>query len=65
MYLHATGTIADVEKLAPYWGEEARVLTELRAEGVVKNLFRLNDHQVYLILEADDVEDAASSLGTR
>jgi hypothetical protein len=63
MFLHAIGTIPDVEKLAPYWDEETRVLTELHAEGVVKNLFRLNDRQVYLILEADDVEDARRQVG--
>jgi hypothetical protein len=38
MYLHATGTIPDPDKLAPYWPEETRVLAELHAEGVVKSL---------------------------
>ena len=36
MYLHATGTIPDPDKLAPYWPEETRVLAELHAEGVVR-----------------------------
>jgi hypothetical protein len=35
MYLHATGTIPDPDKLAPYWPEETRVLAELHAEGVL------------------------------
>jgi uncharacterized protein YciI len=63
MYVHATGIIPDVEKLAPHWDEETRVLTELHAEGVVKNLFRFNDRQVYVIIEADDVEDARRQIG--
>ena len=58
MHLHATGTSPDVEKPAPYWEEGSRALAELHAEGVVKSLFQLNDRPVvYLILEADDVED--------
>ena len=59
MYLHATGTIPDLDKLEPYRPEETRVLAELHAEGVVKSLFRLSDRPgVYLIVEADDVEEA-------
>ena len=64
MYLHATGTIPDLDKLAPYWPEESRVLTKLHAEGVVKNLYRLSDRPgVYLIVEADDVEEARRQVG--
>jgi muconolactone delta-isomerase len=64
MYVHATGTIPDLDKLAPYWDEETRVLAELQAEGVVKNLFRLSDRPaVYMILEASDVEDARNQVG--
>ena len=63
MHLLATGTIPDFEKLAPFWDEESRVLGELHAEGVVKNLFRVNAGQVYLILEAGDVEDARRQVG--
>jgi hypothetical protein len=43
MYVHATGTISDLDKLAPYWDEETRVLAELQAESLMKNLFRLSD----------------------
>jgi hypothetical protein len=43
VYLPATGTIPDLDKLEPYWPEETRVLAELHAEGVVKILFRLSD----------------------
>jgi NAD(P)-dependent dehydrogenase (short-subunit alcohol dehydrogenase family) len=59
MYLRATGTIPDLDKLEPYWPEETRVLAELHAEGVVKSLFRLSDRPgVYLIVEADaDLSD--------
>jgi hypothetical protein len=50
MYVHATGTIPDLDKLEPYRPEERRVLAELHAEGVVKNLLRLSDRPgVYLI----------------
>ena len=64
MYVHATGTIPDLDKLEPYRPEETRVLAELHAEGVVKNLFRLSDRPgVYLIVEADDVEEARRQVG--
>ena len=64
MYVHATGTIPDPDKLEPYWPEETRVLAELQAEGVVKNLFRLSGRpKVYLIVEADDVEEARRQVG--
>jgi muconolactone delta-isomerase len=64
MYVHATGTIPNPDKLEPYRPEEMRVLAELHAEGVVKNLFRLSDRPgVYLIVEADDVEEARRQLG--
>jgi uncharacterized protein YciI len=63
MFLHAKGTVQDVEKLAPYVEEEKRILAELHAEGVVKYLFRLNVHEVYLIVEADDLEDARKQVG--
>jgi hypothetical protein len=64
MYLHATGTVPDIDKLAPYWDVETRILAELHAEGVVKDVFRLTDRPgVYLIVEANDVEDARKQLG--
>ena len=64
MYVHATGTIPDLDKLEPYLPEETRVLAELHAEGVVKNLYRLSDRPgVYLIVEADDVEEARRQVG--
>jgi uncharacterized protein YciI len=64
MYLHAIGTVPDIDKLAPYWDEEKRTLAELHAEGVVKNVFRLTDRPgVYIIVEANDVEDARKQLG--
>ena len=64
MHLHATGTITDLDKVEPYLPEETRVLGELHAEGVVKNLFRLpGQPKVYLIVEADDVEEARRQVG--
>ena len=64
MYVHAIGTIPDLDKLEPYWPEETRVLGELHAEGVVKNLFRPSGQpKVYLIVEADDVEEARRQVG--
>jgi hypothetical protein len=63
MYLHATGTIPDPDRLA-YWPEETRVLAELHAEGVVKDLYRLSDRPaVYLIAEADDVGEPRRQVG--
>jgi len=51
-------------QLEPYRPEETRVLAELHAEGVVKSLFRLSDRPgVYLIVEADDVEEARRQVG--
>jgi uncharacterized protein YciI len=65
MYLHATGTIPDLDKLEPHLPEETRVLAELHAEGVVKSLFRVSDRPgaVYLIVEADDAEEARRQVG--
>ena len=65
MYLHATGTIPDLDKLEPHLPEEQRVLAELHAEGVVKSLFRVSDRPgaVYLIVEADDAEEARRQVG--
>jgi hypothetical protein len=64
MYLHTTGTVPDIDKLAPDWDEETRTLAVLHAEGVVKNVFRIKDRPgVYLIVEANDVEDARKQLG--
>ena len=51
MYVHATGTIPDLDKLAPYWDEETRVLTEFHTEGVTKNLFRLSDRPAVYMIE--------------
>src|SRR5580704_6973394 len=64
IHLHATGTITDLDKVEPYLPEETPVLGELHAEGVVKNLFRLpGQPKVYLIVEADDVEEARRQVG--
>ena len=64
MYFHATGTIPDVDKLGPHLDEETRVVTKLHEEGVVKSLFRLTERSgVYMIVEADDVEDARKQVG--
>jgi muconolactone delta-isomerase len=64
MYIHATGTITDLEKVQPYLPEETKVIAELQAEGVVKNLYRLPDQpKVYLIVEADDVDEARRQVG--
>lgn len=64
MLLHATGSISDIDKLGPLWDEETRVLAELHAEGVVRSLFRLMDRPaVYMIVEAEDVDDARKEVG--
>ena len=64
MYIVATGIITDLEKVQPYLPEETKVIGELQAEGVVKNLYRLPDQpKVYLIVEADDVAEASRQVG--
>ncbi|MCW2750266.1 MAG: hypothetical protein JWR83_1376 [Aeromicrobium sp.] len=64
MYFHATGTIPDLEKLGPHLEEETQVVTKLAEEGVIKGLFRLTERSgVYMIVEADDLEDARKQVG--
>ena len=65
MYLHATGTFTDFDKIGPYWEEEKRVTAELKAEGVFKNVYRrVSDGPgVFVIMEADDVDDAHTQTG--
>ena len=64
MFVHATGTMPDPDKLGPLLEAETRVVATLHAEGVLHNVFRVVEHPgVYMIIEADDVEDAGAQLG--
>jgi muconolactone delta-isomerase len=64
MFVHATGTIPDPDKLGPHLEEETRVVATLHSEGLLHNVFRVVEHPgVYMIIEADDVEDARKQLG--
>ena len=40
MYLYATGTFTDFDKVGPYFEEEMRVTAQLKSEGIIKSLYR-------------------------
>ena len=64
MYLYVTGTVTDPGGLAPHAEGEARVLRELKADGVVLSAFRRHDRPgAFLIVEADSLQDAQQKLG--
>ncbi|MEU6495094.1 hypothetical protein ACWEQ2_24295 [Streptomyces sp. NPDC004096] len=64
MYLHVTGTVTDPSGLAAHAADEARVLRELKADGVVLSAFRRNDRPgAFLLVEAESVRDAQDRLG--
>jgi muconolactone delta-isomerase len=55
----ATGAISDPSKIGPYRGEEMKILADLQAEGVVERAYRRSQGPgVFLIVNADDLEDA-------
>ncbi|MFF7472859.1 YciI family protein [Streptomyces sp. NPDC008092] len=64
MYLHVTGTVTDPGGLAAHAEGEARVLRELKADGVVLAAFRRDDGPgAFLVVEADSLQDARNKLG--
>ncbi|MFJ9559094.1 hypothetical protein ACIRQQ_03510 [Streptomyces fuscichromogenes] len=64
MYFHVTGTVTDPGRLSAHAEGEARVLRELKADGVVLSAFRRQDRPgAFLLVEADDVQDAQHQLG--
>ncbi|MDT0469264.1 YciI family protein [Streptomyces gibsoniae] len=64
MYLHVTGTVTATDGLAAHSEEEARVLRELKADGIVLSAFRRHDGPgAFLVVEADSLQDAEAELG--
>jgi uncharacterized protein YciI len=64
MYLHVTGTVTDPSGLAAHAEGEARVLRELKADGVVLSAFRRHDRPgAFLLVEAESLQEAQDKLG--
>ena len=65
MYLHATGTFTDFDKVGPYFEEEMRVTAQLKSEGIIKSLYRRvsGGPGVFAVMEANDLEDANKQVG--
>lgn len=63
MYFLATGTLTDPSQIGPHQQEEARVLTELREQGLVREAFRkAAGPGVIGILEASSLEEAQAQM---
>ena|SRR5258708_450453 len=65
VYLHATGTFTDFDKVGPYFEEEMRVTAQLKSEGIIKSLYRrVSDGPgVFAVMEANDLEHANKQVG--
>jgi uncharacterized protein YciI len=60
----ATGAISDPSKIGPYRDEEMTILANLQAEGVVEHAYRRSQGPgVFLIVNANDLEDAQRHMG--
>jgi uncharacterized protein YciI len=63
MLFIAIGALTNLDRVGPLVEEEMRVLNELRSEGRVKAaLRRKHEPGVFLVVNADDVEDATLQL---
>jgi hypothetical protein len=63
MYVHVTGTVTEPAQLAPHAEEEARVLRELKDDGIVLSAYRRHDRPgAFLLVEADSLQDARDEL---
>ncbi|MFE7789778.1 hypothetical protein [Streptomyces sp. NPDC057460] len=59
-----TGTVTDPSGLGAHAEGEARVLRELKADGVVLSAFRRHDQPgAFLLVEAESLQDAQDKLG--
>lgn len=57
MIVIANGSITNPKALAPHVNDEMRVVGELKAEGIIKNLYRrAAGPGVYLILEGPSID---------
>ena len=64
MFILAIGSLLKPQETAAHMADEARVLAELRAEGLVKQSFRYRDRPgVVSILEAASVDEARAKMG--
>jgi uncharacterized protein YciI len=63
MLFVAIGALTNLDKVGPFVDEEMRVLNELRNEGRVRAaLRRKHEPGVFLVVDADNVEDAKVQL---
>jgi hypothetical protein len=63
MYFLATGTLTDLSQAGPHQEEETRVLSELRARGLVREAFRrAAGPGVVSILEASSLQEAQEQM---
>jgi uncharacterized protein YciI len=63
MLFVAIGSLTNLDKVGPFVDDEMRVLNELRKEGRVKAaLRRKHEPGVFLVVDADNVEDAKFEL---
>jgi muconolactone delta-isomerase len=61
----ATGSISDLDALAPFVEEESRVAGELKAEGVVKAVYRRSAALgAYFLLEGTDLDEIRGRIET-
>lgn len=65
MIVLAKGSIANPEALAPYIEDEMRVVGELKADGVVKAIYRrAAGPGVYLLLEGSSIDAIRERMDT-
>jgi hypothetical protein len=65
MIVLAKGSISKPEALAPHVDDEMRVVGELKAEGVLKAVYRRTAGPgVYLMLEGSSIEAVQGRMGT-
>jgi hypothetical protein len=63
MIVLVTGAIADPDVLTPYLEAEIRIVGELKAEGVLKALYRRTAESAsYLILEGSSIDGVANQI---
>jgi muconolactone delta-isomerase len=65
MIVFARGSIADPEALAPHREAEMRAVVQLKADGVMKAVYRrTGEPGVYLVLEGASVDAVAKRVNT-
>jgi hypothetical protein len=65
MIVFARGSITDRDALAPHRDEEMRVVARLKADGVMKAVYRRTaEPGVYLVLEGSNIDAVAERVNT-